>query len=49
MLKSPNIDRYGSSIKLGMLKNPARENSDLYVDDNYDTKLSSGLGLYDIY
>jgi hypothetical protein len=49
MLLSANIDRYGSSLKLGVLKTPAGENSDSYVDDNYDTKLSSGLELFDIY
>ena len=43
MLKSSNIDRYGSSFELAMLKTPAGENSDPYVYDNYDTKLSSGL------
>jgi hypothetical protein len=26
-----------------MLKIPARENSDPYVDDNYDAKISFGL------
>jgi hypothetical protein len=49
ILISANIDRYGSSLKLGVLKTPAGENSDSYVDDNYDTKLSSGLELFDIY